>query len=162
MSVPQARERIFFIARRKSMDLPPLVLNFNETPIYFGKIVDENSTSHKPLWKSITKRRPFVNYGDQSIKFADAKYRNLNTFNAFFSTYILYDHFVAPTLTSSGANVYYNEVRNLNDTEYIRISSFPTDFDFCGVPVRYVCGMSVPPLMTARIANEIRMQWFLK
>ncbi|WP_235819765.1 hypothetical protein, partial [Flavobacterium davisii] len=26
--------------------------------------------------------------------------------------------------------------------------------------VRYVCGMSVPPLMTARIANKIRKQWF--
>lgn len=160
MGVPQARERIFFIARRKDLNLPQLVLNFNEPPIYFGKIVDKNSTSHASLRPSIVKRRPFVEYGDQNLKFANAKYKNINTFNAFFSTYILYDDIVAPTLTSSGANVYYNEVRNLNDTEYIRISSFPSDFDFCGISVRYVCGMSVPPLMTARIAGEIRKQWF--
>lgn len=50
--------------------------------------------------------------------------------------------------------------RNLNDKEYVRVSSFPSDFDFCGIDVRYVCGMSVPPLMTARIALEIKKQWF--
>ena len=94
------------------------------------------------------------------MKFADVKYRNLTTYNAFFSTNILYDDVVAPTLTSSGATVYYDEARNLNDTEYTRISSFPSDFDYCSSDVRYVCGMSVPPLMIARIANEIRKQWF--
>ena len=160
MGVPQARERIFFIARRKDLEFPDLVLNFNESPVYFGEIVDRNSTSHPHLWPSIVERRPYVEFGDQNLKFADAKYRNLNTYNAFFSTYILYDNIVAPTLTSSGTAVYYNEVRNLNDTEYIRMSSFPKDFDFCGTSVRYVCGMSVPPLMTARIAFEIRKQRF--
>jgi DNA (cytosine-5)-methyltransferase 1 len=135
-------------------------LNFNEKPIYFGDIADKNSTTHKPLWKSIAIRWPYVEHGDQSLKFADAKYRNLKTFNAFFSTQIIYDNVVASTLTSSGATIYYNEARNLNDTEYIRISSFPSDFNFCNSDIRYVCGMSVPPLMTARIANEIKKQWF--
>lgn len=160
MGVPQARERIFFISRRKDLNLPKLVLDFNEPPIYFGEIVYKNNTSHKPLWKSIELRRPYVNYGDQSLKFADAKYRNLKTYNAFFSTYIIYNNIVAPTLTSGGTCIYYDEVRNLNDTEYIRMSSFPADFDFCTASVRYVCGMSVPPLMTARIAIEISKQRF--
>lgn len=74
----------------------------------------------------------------------------------------MYDHEVAPTLTSSGATVYYEEARNLNNTEYIRMSSFPSDFDFCGTSVRYVCGMSVPPLMIAGIADEIQKQRFPK
>ena len=160
MGVPQARERIFFVARRKDLGLPFLRLEFNEKPIYFGSIVDRNSSTHKPLWASIAKRWKFIEKGDQSLKFADAKYRNLKTYNAFFSTNIIYDNVVMPTLTSSGATVYYNEARNLNDTEYTRISSFPSDFDYCGSDVRYVCGMSVPPLMIARIANEIRQQWF--
>lgn len=160
MGVPQARERVFFIARRKDIGLPILRLEFNEKPIYFGSIVDRNSSTHKPLWASIAKRWEFIEKGDQSLKFADAKYRNLTTYNAFFSTNILYDNVVMPTLTSSGATVYYNEARNLNDTEYTRISSFPSDFDYCDSDVRYICGMSVPPLMIARIANEIRQQWF--
>ena len=158
--VPQARERIFFIGRKRSLGLPDLVLNFASSPVYFGEIADNGSTTHTPLRPSIQKRRPFVEYGELCLKYADARYRNLNTLNSFFSTRIVYDHVVAPTLTSSGATVYYEEARNLNDTEYLRMSSFPSDFDFCGISPRYVCGMSVPPLMIAGIATEIKKQRF--
>lgn len=139
MGVPQARERLFFIARRKDLKLADLHLDFNESPICFGAIVDENPTEFKPLWESIKLRWPYVEYGDQNLKFADAKYRKLTTYNAFFSTNILYDDIVAPTLTSNGATVYYNQVRNLTHTEYIRMSSFPSDYDFCELDVRYIC-----------------------
>jgi DNA (cytosine-5)-methyltransferase 1 len=152
MGVPQARERVFFIARRKDLGFSPLVLDFQEPPIFFRDVVERNSTTHKPLWPSISVRWPYVKKGDQNMKFADAKYRNKTTYNAFFSTAILYDNVVAPTLTSSGTTVYYDEVRNLNDDEYRRISSFPKDYDFNGVDAKYVLGMSVPPLMTAQIA----------
>ncbi|MBY0244257.1 MAG: DNA cytosine methyltransferase, partial [Sphingobacteriaceae bacterium] len=161
MGVLQARERIFFIARRRDLNLPKLVLNFNEQPIYFHQIVDTNSTTHKSLWPSIKVRWQYIEVGDQNMKFADARYRNLSTCNAFFSTNIVYDNSVHGTLTSSGTSVYYSEKRNLNDTEYTRMSSFPSDYNFMGCDVRYVCGMSVPPLMTARIAEEIYKQWLV-
>lgn len=162
MGVPQARERVFFIGRRKDLKLSPLVLNFNQKPIYFGAIVDKGckTCKPKPLWKSIKKRWSFVEKGDQCLKFADAKYRKLNTYNAFFSTTILYDNVVPTTLTSSGATVYYDEERNLNDTEYRKMSTFPIDYDFANTNVRYVCGMCVPPLMIKTIATEIKKQWF--
>jgi DNA (cytosine-5)-methyltransferase 1 len=139
MGVPQARERLFFIARRKDLKLPALQLDFDNSPIYFGAIVDQNPINYKPLWKSIQLRWPYVEYGDQNLKFADARYRKLTTYNSFFSTNILYDHIVAPTLTANGATVYYNEIRNLTCTEYIRMSSFPSDYDFCGLDVRNIC-----------------------
>lgn len=160
MGVPQARERVFFIARRKDLNFKPLILNFNEKTIPFGAIADKGSTTHKPLIKSLIERLPFVLEGEEYFKYADARYRNLTTHNAFFSSRILYDDKVAPTLTSSGESVYWHEKRNLNDTEYRRMSTFPSDFDFCGQKVRYVCGMSVPPLMTAKIAEQIKEQWF--
>lgn len=162
MGVPQARERVFFIARRNDLDLPKLVLNFSEKPIVFGDIVDRGSVTvkPKPLWPSIEARWPYIEKGDESLKYADARYRKLNTKNAFFSTTIMYDDIIPGVLTSSGATVYYDERRNLNNTEYIRMSSFPSDYNFCDEDVRYVCGMSVPPLMIARIANEIKRQWF--
>lgn len=160
MGVPQARERIFFIARRKDLGFSSLKLDFTEPPIYFGNVVDRNSSTHKPLWPSISLRWPYIEVGDQNMKFADAKYRNKTTYNAFFSTSILYDNVVAPTLTSSGTTVYYDEARNLNDNEYRQISSFPKDYDFNGMDARYVLGMSVPPLMIAQIANAIKNQWF--
>lgn len=162
MGVPQSRERIFFIARRSDLGLKSLQLEFSTQPIPFGKIADKGAKSGEPqkLWPSILKRLPFVEFGDQNLKFADAKFRGLKTFNAFFSTNVLYDHEVAPTLTSSGSTVYWNEKRGLNELEIKRMSSFPLDFDFCGNNPRYVCGMSVPPVMMAKIAGEIKRQWF--
>lgn len=160
MGVPQARERIFFIARRKDLNFKPLILNFNEKPILFGEIADRGSTTHKSLWPSVVARLPFVEKGEPCLKYADARYRKLNTLNAFFSTQILYDDVVPGTLTSQGTSIYWEEKRTLNDTEYRRMSTFPADYDFCGIDARYICGMSVPPFMIARIANEIKRQWF--
>ncbi len=159
MGVPQARERIFFIARRRDLNLPKIVFNFDLNPIFFGDIVEHNANFSKPLWPSIVARWPFIERGDQNLKFADQKYRNKPTCNAFFSTAIMYNESVHGSLTSSGTSVYYDEKRNLTDLEYRRMSSFPSDFDFCNQDVRYVCGMSVPPLMTAQIANQIWVQW---
>lgn len=161
MGVPQARERVFFIARRRDLGFAPLRLEFNEKPVRFGEIVDKGckTSQPKPLWPSVIARWPYVEKGDQNLKFADAKFRGKNTYNAFFSTCIVYDDVVPGALTSSGTTIYYDEVRNLNDAEYCRMSSFPSDYNFCGADVRYVCGMSVPPLMTARVATEIRTQW---
>ena len=36
------------------------------------------------------------------------------------------------------------------------------DYDFNGNPPKYVCGMSVPPLMMYGIADQIYKQWFRK
>ncbi|MGC1471561.1 MAG: DNA cytosine methyltransferase [Psychroserpens sp.] len=160
MGVPQSRERLFFVARRRDLNYPQLRLQFNTTPTYFKDIVDTGSNTHKPLWPSIKVRWPFVEYGDESLKFADAKYRKKNTYNAFFSTSIIYDDIVPGALTSNGTTIYYDEVRNLNDLEYRRISGFPADYNFCGLNIRYICGMSVPPMMIAQIANQMRLQWF--
>lgn len=162
MGVPQSRERIFFIARRRDLKFAPLVLEFNEPSVPFGEIADRNSTTHKRLWPSITARLPLVEKGEDKLKFADARYRGLEYSNSFFSTNILYDHVVAPTLTCSNTTIYYEEQRNVNDIEYRRMQSFPLDFDFCNMNVRYICGMSVPPLMMKCIAEEIKKQWLYK
>jgi len=36
------------------------------------------------------------------------------------------------------------------------------DYNFKGVSVKYLIGMSVPPIMMAQIATEIYNQWFSK
>ena len=45
---------------------------------------------------------------------------------------------------------------------YVKIGSYPQDYDFTGVQPKYVIGMSVPPVMTAQISNEIYKQWLSK
>ena len=52
-----------------------------------------------------------------------------------------------------------DEPRHLSPSETIRVQSFPDDYDFKGKDPNYVCGMSVPPFMTQRVALAIREQW---
>ena len=40
--------------------------------------------------------------------------------------------------------------------------SFPLDFDFLDNYPKYLIGMSVPPVMTAQVANQIYLQWLKK
>ena len=40
--------------------------------------------------------------------------------------------------------------------------SFPTDYNFNGNSINYIVGMSVPPIMMAKIALQIYEQWLSK
>jgi len=55
--------------------------------------------------------------------------------------------------------IVFDQGRYRNNREIILCSSFPEDFDFCGEPVDYICGMSVPPVMMAQVACRIYEQW---
>jgi site-specific DNA-cytosine methylase len=43
----------------------------------------------------------------------------------------------------------------MSDTEVVKCGSFPRDYNFYGTSVVYSVGMSVPPLMIARIADDL-------
>ncbi len=50
----------------------------------------------------------------------------------------------------------------MSDEKLIQIGSYPLDYNFKGVEPKYLIGMSVPPVMTAQIANQIWIQWLSK
>jgi len=39
------------------------------------------------------------------------------------------------------------------------VRAFPRDYDFRGLSPHHACGMSVPPVMMARVAQRVRDQW---
>ena len=47
----------------------------------------------------------------------------------------------------------------MTDRDIISCQTFPQDYDFAGQRIRYVCGMSVPPVMMARISEQVWLQW---
>lgn len=65
---------------------------------------------------------------------------------------------VMPTIIASNNNILFDEPRKMNREEYILASSFPGDYDFLDIPVRYLVGMSVPPVMMANVAFEVYEQ----
>jgi len=72
-----------------------------------------------------------------------------------------------PTITSKvcvseGSVMHPLEPRKFSVSETIRISTFPEDYDFLGQEPGYVMGMSVPPFMMQRIANQVATQFFGK
>ena len=47
----------------------------------------------------------------------------------------------------------------MTDRDIVNCQTFPQDYDFRGRSVQYVCGMSVPPVMMAKIAEQVYLQW---
>lgn len=66
-----------------------------------------------------------------------------------------------PTLTTLG-RYFLSNTKEITDDTLVRIGSFPDDYNFLTCKPKYVCGMSVPPFMTQRVALEIARQWFGK
>lgn len=154
MGVPQRRERIFFICRQKELGLDDLVLSFKSKPILFkdideGNIESENKIANcdYELWKIC---RP--GYSIASV------HPKGNRFN---SIKLSLDK-VCNTI-AAGSEIYHpHYARGLTNSEIQKIGTFPLDYDFLDIDVRYLVGMSVPPVMMAHVAEEVYKQWIFK
>lgn len=156
MGVPQRRRRVFVIGRRKDLGMPPLTLEFSEPVIPFGEIEETDYKGHD------------YDLGNVRLKYwkllpADAKQlsdgaKRLGKLSQF-SAGICYNQQVTPTITTKRP-VLKSKPRQMTDLEIIRGGCFPEDYRFGKCRPVYLCGMSVPPLMTANIAYEINRQLF--
>jgi DNA (cytosine-5)-methyltransferase 1 len=145
MGVPQKRERAFFIGYKKEFKLPKLDLSFNEKPIPLREI-------------GINGKRIIAATGE---RYALKGLRPTGDSN--------YDP--AYTITASGNSVdYCDRIENgsfvcpkkYNEIEVIKIGTFPLDCNFKELAPKYLIGMSVPPVMTAQISHQIKLQWLDK
>lgn len=156
MEVPQKRERIFFIAN--SQNYNRLNLKFNYDPICFKNVRTEKGKQIKENSQAVE----LLKHRKESDKnLADINLRMFNK-NVGFTSPIVSDNDVCPTL-ASGGNIYRNfDGMKFSDKDIINVSSFPQDYNFMNCSPKYVCGMSVPPNMMAHISNEIYKQWLNK
>lgn len=156
MNVPQARERVFFISRRSDLNLPKVDLKYKGQPITFGEV---EKHLKNPLGKAITpsvRKYFFQSKAGQSLSKVHPK-------GSFFNYYKLDREKVCPTVTASENNLmHYREPYYISDEAVIGIQTFPQDYDFLDQPVKYVCGMSVPPLMMKGVAEQVIQQMNLK
>lgn len=152
MGVPQKRERTFFVARRKDLEFKPLKLEFNEPQI---------SCSQAFIGLAIEGRAPTA---------VQEKYWNLTSPGECMSKHHPKGHWFnriklhpdrpANTLTAHAGLFHWKYPRFVNDQECIQLQSFPKDFNFLNQKADYVCGMSVPPFMMQRLADQIYRQFF--
>lgn len=169
MGLPQRRERVFFICLRKDisdkflvnidmfqqkpfidMDFKESVIPMKEVSDYKGRIIPKGMRS---LWE----KRLF---GDRSI--CEASIRSKGKMSMFNNQYC-YDDKICPTLAAREDCIIHYETGNyLSKNEVCKVSSFPLDYDFKDEMPHYICGMSVPPIMMANIADRIYEQWLSK
>lgn len=155
MGVPQRRERTVFVARRKDLNLPKILMNFREAPVYFGEVRVEEGKPVDPqtqAYKLLQMRKP----GDKCMGDINMRWKGKNTG---FTVNIVSDQEVSCTLTSGGGMYRNYDGKGFADMDFVNIQTFPQDYDFGKESPQYVCGMSVPPVMMANIATEVYRQW---
>ena len=145
MGVPQKRERVFFIGHKKEYSLPKLKLEFNEVAIPFGDVSD-HSDKITNVTEMYFKYWHEAKEGQSVGKMMCVRKQSENK--------------VSDTVLSSSGVGYHNKyVREVNNLETKLIGSYPLDYNFKKIEPKYLIGMSVPPVMTAQIANQIKLQW---
>lgn len=156
MGIPQARHRVFFIAVRNDIefDFDKLDMSFNYVPITYGEIKEGK---FKPLDKS-SKYREIMKYAVDSDKsIADTRVRMGEKASAFQSTYVR-ENMVCPTIRAGANLLDPKEFAYLNGKVIINAQTFPQDYNFLSTTpsaICYVCGMSVPPVMTKRVVERL-------
>lgn len=159
MGVPQKRERVFFIGHKKKFNLPKMKLEFNEVAIPFGEIaIQTEKEPHKKmtdeyfkLWNKVKEGRPLSDAHINGSRFTSHKLSMKDCM---------------PTLTSTAGECNHYSRCDMpyytNDSEWKMGGTYPMDYNFKNVNPKYLIGMSVPPVMTAQIANQIKIQWLDK
>lgn len=127
MSLPQARQRVFFICKRKDLKLNNLKLDFNEKHIdvytafnrikdinYKGK--DRSTSKNKSYYDKCKVGEPFSKYHPKGSLFNYIKLKRDTPAN---------------TIVATSGNLYhYESMRNLSKYEFCVLGSYPIDYDF--------------------------------
>jgi len=158
MGVPQKRERVFFIGSKKGLNYPKLKLEFNEKAVTFGEFYKEYEDLQFEKYSienyAIGAEYDKIAIGVHSVKYFQLVKQNINS---------VCDTITATSGSISAASVVHpTRKRKLNDYEVSIIGTYPLDYDFKSIEPKYLIGMSVPPVMTAQIANQMFLQWFNK
>jgi DNA (cytosine-5)-methyltransferase 1 len=156
MGVPQTRQRVFFVATRNDINFYPqsLDMSFDYCPVTYGEIKTGKLTQMKPggqYYQLLLQAKTT----DKSI--GDINQRVNNKVNGF-QSYIIHDDSVIPTIRSKPDIIDFEAKAYISKETIIRSQTFPQDFNFINNTysnISYVCGMSVPPIMTKRVVERL-------
>ena len=156
MGVPQRRERVFVIANRKDLKLNSIKLDFNERPILYKEFKDKEH--YKPFNKQTLEYKRWLKRIPSDLSIGDIVKRTEKGKISCFSHKIIKDNQIPLTLTAGNPFIRYDVPGYQSNKDIITIQTFPQDYNFNGQEPQYVCGMSVPPIMMKKIAEQIKIQ----
>lgn len=141
LGVPQRRQRVFFFAVRDDIEVETRDL-FAEEPHLDLNIKEK----HIKLKEFISVRLKTETQTYSEIRFGD----------------IMCDKNKCCKTLTPGVRYWVNELELLDESCIKKIGTWSDDYKFLDQDVKYVLGMSVPPLAMYRISKEIEKQWLLK
>ena len=167
LGVPQKRQRVFFFAVRKNINVPTndifgcepyLNLDIKEKWIKFKECEIEKSTNGKRIHKGM------IDFFKECKKGANFSTVSPKGKNYWFNYVKIDDNDACPTLASANHDklFHYNIPEQLSDEQWIICGSWSQDYNWLNQKPKYVLGMSVPPLAMYRISKEIQTQWLDK
>ena len=154
MGVPQTRHRVFFVATRLDFDLDKIDMVFNYEPITYGQIKSGNGDiAREKLIDLLDYVIPYEN------DFEQAYYRKFGK-RSLFNMEIVYENSILKTIASMSCaeSVVFDTKRYISIQDIISSQTFPCDYNFFNQErknIKYICGMSVPPIMIKRIVNRL-------
>lgn len=163
MGVPQRRERVFFVCKRKDLQYPKLDLNFNESKVRLSEICDSTPVEYRrkiipaalQYWKQVK--------AGKSISTVHPK-------GSYFNWIKLDVNDISPTFVTGCYQFFgFENGYCMSENEMLSVATFPLDYKYPdknklngNMGLGFLLGMSVPPVMTAQIAHQIYLQWLSK
>ena len=151
MGIPQSRHRVFFVAIREDMGFSPMEINmeFNYEKVTFGDCRQENGIHIDTEYQE--RMDKYFKLGDRFIEDINKRIGKTGGF----SNSIIYDEDVCVTIVANSQIFRACDKLAFSDLDVITVQTFPQDYDFLNEKARYVCGMSVPPVMMKRIITRL-------
>lgn len=161
--VPQRRERVFFVASRADLNLPPLTfaptaewISVEDATSDVQELTPEEKKHTAPTgldqryWHLV---KPGRRYLEAALE--------LEGKNAYWDTRKLDPKLPCHTITAGDGIRHWSECRKITFRETKRLGSFPDDYKAKSENIgKYMVGMSVPPRMMEKFAKAIAEQWF--
>jgi DNA (cytosine-5)-methyltransferase 1 len=163
--LPQLRERVFFVAIRRSFNAPPLKLSLAGRWVSSSEAMAavENSKEELDAAFAAGNQPTFIDHWSRVLpgdNFARTITKERGK-RSFFSWTKINPNTPCPTIPAGWKLLFHwNEPRRLTINEIRVLSSFPDDYVFESESIGgYMMGMSVPPYMMAAVAGAIKEQW---
>ena len=156
MGVPQTRHRVVFVAIRNDIqiDIEKINMSFNYEPIPYGEIksgegekLNENTVIYQWLQKA----------GPADKRISDTIVRHGEK-EKLFNHRICWPHRVMQTIAGAGEVLRGEEKTRVSINDILSSQTFPQDYKlkkYTYRQARYICGMSVPPLMIKRVVDRL-------
>ena len=156
MGIPQTRHRAFFIALRDDVpfDLDCLDMSFNYEPIPYGEIKEGNGETLNPetvIYQWLLKAE------ETDKRISDTVVR-CGEKEKLFNHRICWEKNIMQTIPAAGEILRGKEKTRVSIEDVLHSQTFPEDYEFWPRnynTIKYLCGMSVPPVMIKRVVQRL-------